>query len=380
MPAVETEAVENATLPIKDGYEDPDDVAVMAITSPSSLCTASLIAPNVLLTARHCISSTNTGTSVDCTQTKFGTVSAASRFHATSALEVTADSSQDYAVAEVIGLAGIPGVPGSVENDLPLCGNDMAILVLEENVPASDAVPYEPLLEGSLEPGLTYYAVGYGAVNGSGADAGTRRRRDDLTVTCEDEAGCEAVEVPGVVDGEWTGSGGICSGDSGGPALDASNRVFGVTSRGDAECELAVYASTTAHAQWIKDATVFAAGMGSYEPPAWTVGSTVNPEYSRPVGAACVDGSECPSGICVTDDAGGYCSRLCAVEAPCPSDYECEGEEGTICTKTAAPPPLGAFKRADKDGCGCTLAGRPVKASWLGWAMLAAAFVRRRRR
>jgi hypothetical protein len=360
---------------IKDGYEDVDDTAVMALTKTNHLCSGSLIAPNVLLTARHCVSTINTGTAVTCDKSRFGAVQKADDFHVSAAAELLPDNINGYAAVEVVGLAGIPGIPPSVENDVPVCGNDMAIVILAENVPASVAVPYEPVLEGPLGEGLSYYAVGYGAVSGSGDDAGKRRRRDDLTITCEGTDACVDLELNDVADEEWVGSGGVCSGDSGGPALSLEDQVVGVTSRGDSTCEISVYASTAAHAQWIKNTTVFAAGMGNYEPPAWTAGATVDPANSKPVGAACSDGGQCPAGICVPDESGGYCSRPCTDEAPCPTGYECSNDGEAVCVKKVPAPPVGAFKRAPKDGCTAagTSSDRDSGGSW-GIALMLAAW------
>jgi hypothetical protein len=65
----------------------------------------------------------------------------------------------------------------------------------------------------------------------------------------------------------------ICSGDSGGPALDEQGRVFGVASRGDPNCEIAVYGDITNWAPFIVDTALEAADLGDYSPPEWARGS-----------------------------------------------------------------------------------------------------------
>ncbi len=379
-PAVELELAGRASAAIKDGYDDPDSTAVMAVTNLSSggLCSGSLIAPNVILTARHCVSSTSNPNNVSCATTTFGQPHGAPSFFVSSAEEISVGNAGEFLVDAVVGLAGIPGIPGSVSDDLTFCGNDIAILILAENVPPEVAVPLVPSLEGDRTEGLPYYAVGYGAVNGQGEDAGRRRRRDDLSVLCDDESGCVAIELTDVVDGEWAGTGGVCSGDSGGPALDLEDRVIGVTSRGDSACELSVYGDPVAHAQWIKDATVFASGMGLYDAPSWTAGASVVPEHSMPVGDVCEADSDCPTGICVKEDTRQYCSRPCTEVGPCPEGYACSTDPEPICRQVVPPAPP-AFERAPRDGCAVVSpADGPLRGAWL--VALGAVLLRRRRR
>ena len=62
----------------------------------------------------------------------------------------------------------------------------------------------------------------------------------------------------------------ICSGDSGGPALDERGRVFGVASRGDPGCEIAVYGDVSSWGPFIVDTALEAADLGGYVAPEWT--------------------------------------------------------------------------------------------------------------
>jgi MYXO-CTERM domain-containing protein len=49
-------------------------------------------------------------------------------------------------------------------------------------------------------------------------------------------------------------------------------RVFGVASRGDLDCEIAVYGDVSSWGPFIADAALDAAAMGGYTPAGWATG------------------------------------------------------------------------------------------------------------
>jgi MYXO-CTERM domain-containing protein len=363
---------------IKDGSDDTASKSVVAITtSAGGLCTGSLIAPNVVLTARHCVSPTlPNGSAVICDETTSGPAFSSSSFFVTTADVVTPGTLLEFFVDEVVLLP--------IEGD-QLCGNDMAILILAVNVDASQTLPYEPRLsDDPLMAGETFAAVGYGAVDGAGNDAGTRRRREGLTVDCVTDGCGDTMFGTNISLIEWAGSGGVCQGDSGGPALDDSGRVIGVTSRGTPDCEASIYAYTSAWEDWLKDTVVYASGIGVYEAPSWTSGSSVDPEHSMPVGDTCSSDADCPSGKCLQDGDKRYCTRACASEHACPTQYVCEDTDGfglaCVEAKASEPPPTQSFERADRGGCSVGgVAGRTSQAGWLLLGLTGLALGRRRR-
>lgn len=326
---VAEEPIAASSEPIKGGYPDNTDTATVGIVAfvgggNIGSCSGSLIGPNIVLTARHCVSDTlnEVNGGVDCSKTKAGPPYKPTEFYVTTKQSMTQNPDDYHTVSEVLI------VPA--DNSL-FCGNDQAILILSENIDPSEAVPLIPRVDSILAKGEQYYAVGYGATNDAGAGAGQRRRRDNLFVACA-ETECKGYWIKAT---EWTGDQGICSGDSGGPALDLQNRVVGVTSRGGAGCLDPVYGGLFGWGQWIKDSALHAAEVGGYAPPPWASGFPTDPEFNLPIGGACDD--TCASGVCLDDQ----CTRLCSEAAYCPEGYQCDpiNETQSACALIPPPPP-----------------------------------------
>ena len=315
--------VGQGTQEIQGGYFDDFDKHAVGLVHLSNssfgMCSGTLIAPNVVLTAQHCVAPTSGGGSVQCGSTVFGVTYPASTLYVTTRAQFTQEASNYHTVREV----HLPGGPD-------FCGNDQAILILNDVVEASEAVPATPRVDVPLNPGEEYYAVGYGAqFDSNNAPSGVRQRRDGLFTECIGQ-GCNAFSIYPT---EWLGDTGVCSGDSGGPAFDLLNRVVGVASRGGQGCSFPVYGDTYGWGQWIKDTTIHAAGLAGIEAPSWAHGWPTDPAYNHPVGGACTQTADCPSGVCL----GGVCSRQCAENAPCPEGFECSVEGW--CAQLPAPEP-----------------------------------------
>jgi len=178
----------------------PDAVAVIA---PTAACTGTLIAPDVVLTAGHCIGVEPKLVVVD---------------------------SIDYAKpgGEVIDVAKAVAYPSWQDH------YDVGVLVLQH--PAS--TPPRPIAAActarDLAAGGTVEVVGFGLTTKSGTGDNSRLHQAMLAVTdpsCTSAAGCAPAVAPG---GEFAAGGhgtDACFGDSGGPVyLDGA--LIGVVSRG----------------------------------------------------------------------------------------------------------------------------------------------------
>jgi hypothetical protein len=370
--APETDEAERLLLgaapsPIEGGYMDDADKHVVGLIRYNlqqglGACSGTLIAPNVVLTAQHCVAPTSSGGSVQCGVSHFGALYPANELFVTTKTSFTAQPSDYWPAREV-------HVP---PNGTSFCGNDQALIILTDSIGPDEATPSVPRVDTSLLADEEYYAVGYGALyDGANAPSGTRYRRDSLFARC---IGLDCGAPNQITDTEFLGDTGVCQGDSGGPAFDLDHRVAGVASRGGAGCEFPIYGHVYGLGQWIKDVTVYAAGLAGEEPPPWATGWPTDPAFSHPVGAACTHPSDCPSNACLE----GYCTRACNESAPCAGDYRCSPDG--FCEQLPPPPaPPGDKKATTTASCALGSAKDPTKPIPWKWALVALALVARRR-
>jgi hypothetical protein len=142
------------------------------------LCTATLIAPNLLLTARHCVSPGAGDDHVLCGDSVLGEPYPATAFFATNAPQPREDS-RFFTAANV-------RVPVQGEDT---CGYDVALIILDQNVPSSVSTPAVPRIDREVVPGEPYTAVGYG-VNEDGDSTGSRMQLEGLEIAWQLWLGC----------------------------------------------------------------------------------------------------------------------------------------------------------------------------------------------
>jgi hypothetical protein len=188
---------------IENGYSAAGYLMIATQVRPGDLlgprysgrlkCTAVLIAPNVVLTAAHCVDDVK---SWEVTKLRFGTGPVGGR---------------------TTGVARRVFHPGYLGDQ----GHDLAVLILKGNVPG---VTPATLGNGPAAPSCATRAVGYGRTTygpaGTPPADGPRLRKS--VVQCVEARTGTAIQATG-------SGGGMCYGDSGGPLFrEGTNVVIGI--------------------------------------------------------------------------------------------------------------------------------------------------------
>jgi len=282
------------------------DPAVVAIDiGGEGLCSGTLIAPDVVLTARHCVSYTTEGVTCPAQSKQIS----GNRSPHTLGILLGDDASSARLVAHGHALV----VPKS---DV-LCDHDIAAIVLDQ--PVGGVAPVK-ISKSPPERGHFVRAVGFGKTGDDG-QAGIKLLRDHVKI--------KDVGTAEFLVGEAT-----CNGDSGGPALDSSSgELLGVVSRGGPACEGSdvhnIYTRADAFAE-VVSAAMEKASQGDSDPDAGIYAPPKDagavPKPTKPgsdMGEPCTRGADCSAGVCVKDGTDRYCSRTCGAGDRCPSGYHC---------------------------------------------------------
>jgi MYXO-CTERM domain-containing protein len=274
--------------PIQGGTADTThDFAVAVFLDlgggEGAMCSGVLLAPNLVATARHCVSQLSSPT-VDCTSSTFGALYATSQYTVTNSAVFDRTAVQ-YKVSTIV-------VPTGSDQD-KVCGNDIALLVLATNV--SIAQYAEPVISPPMTDHSTWAttvaAIGYGIdtpTDTTGVTAGTRRIREDVALACipNDTTFTDCYADPSarsiLESDEFESGNATCEGDSGSGAFDQTQldaghaATFGILSRGTVSsdgttCESAVYSRFDRWSSLLVEAATQASQAGGYPLPTWAV-------------------------------------------------------------------------------------------------------------
>ncbi|MBL8610407.1 MAG: trypsin-like serine protease [Myxococcales bacterium] len=403
-----------------DGTAHPFAVGVCAGNSPGNCfgtCSGTLVLPNMVLTARHCVE--NVADNIECGVTKFqGLRGGPGNYFVTTNSKMNGTTQGYHSVSQIVRTPG---------NDV--CGNDLAILILSNNVSSSEAVPAIPSIRYDLHDkrishlsGFT--AIGYGITSPSGNDSGTRRIKQNIDMLCLDgttQYSCKDVPANRLVPAkEFIGGDGTCSGDSGSGSFNQGSFAVGdfvtqgVLSRGgedNGNCVLSIYTRLDAWRDLIVSTAVTASGNWTKYPkpnPDWTVyeppvgkdagtkkdaggssGGNCATTGAKVLGAECADVCECsaelgaPQCVSPTEGASQICTKACSTATDCGDGFTCTS--GICAAATAAAPKPAAPKTEESSGI-CSASPRtmdptkPVPWRYAGALAVAALAMAARRR
>jgi hypothetical protein len=201
-------------------------IATTMADSPShiTLCSGALVAPNLILTARHCVSRAVTATP---------SCDARGRSHNGDHLAEDVDPSSIaiYTGTHVRPDVDVP-VARAVRTLHPtgqvLCDADVAFLVLDRPIP--NATVLSMRLHSPVEAGDSIMPVGFGGGVANVVGLKVARAKSTILAT-----GPSANAATGAVLGprEFEVDRATCRGDSGGPAIDVmTGEIVGIVSRG----------------------------------------------------------------------------------------------------------------------------------------------------
>lgn len=190
-----------------------EDDAVVSVRDDSGICSGALVAPNLVVTALHCVAafdSSNTGFTCDAA----GRLINNGNGHGEIGPASEPANIRIYAGQKPEDEPVAFGSRVLTTNSTQICANDLAFVVLDRKL---DHLPILPIRLSSVRTGELVTVVGYGMT--ADGDPG-RHRREGVRVT--------SVGTPPRT---FTVGPGPCTGDSGGPAIsESTNAVLGVYS------------------------------------------------------------------------------------------------------------------------------------------------------
>jgi MYXO-CTERM domain-containing protein len=325
-----TEEARSAVIRGKSSDGSQDAVVMLVHYDPAAQgvgsCTGTLLAPNLVLTARHCVADTDEGAACksDGTPIAGGVVG---KTHPASSLYVFTGTQRPNFEGGRVEPDG-RGKKIFDDGGKNICNHDIALVLLE--APIKDAQIMPVRLESDVTVGELITAVGWGVTDKTTMPQ-TRQQRKDVKITSVGPDDSTRGDVP---PNEFEVGEAICSGDSGGPAIaEDTNSVVGVVSRGgnasggdgtDPASNCIGGTNLYTKISPFKDLLVQAFEAAGAEP--WIEGGP-DPRKAK-AKEPCSTNDDCRSALCLPDPSADG-ADTCAED--CSSTQECS-VEGEVCT------------------------------------------------
>lgn len=342
---------------LDSGATHDDVVYIEFVVDPAKglggACSGTLIAPNVVVTARHCVSQIDESVYPPTTGADFDTANMGVYLH-TNPTGSSTFHTPDAKVKKIVH-----------DGASSLADHDFAMIVLDRSL----STTYSPIrLASAPTPAEKVFVVGYGVTETDTASTPTphqRYWRDDLSIQAIGPDGSGFLGAHEIALGES-----ICQGDSGGPVKDhATGALLAVTSRGgngsapsSSRPWAACVGSSTMNLFTRVDsfASLIKSTLGSLGESPWEEGTTKPPDGTPPppagtLGAPCTTNAECTSNLCISVDGSNVCSKACDASRPCPSGFDCVS--GYCLATPTTPPPASDAGTTPPDEAGTTPPG-----------------------
>lgn len=209
-----------------------DDTVVLVLRDDGGRCTGTLVAPNLVVLALHCVTEVSSGPVACGSQSSpIGVRGAQTGGRITG--DIAPERLRVFAGAGAPSLAPMPPAARGARVYRPatgsVCAGDLAVLRLDRPMTRYAIAPLR--LDRGVSAGDSIIVVGYGRTEG-GRLPSTRHRRDGVSVVRVGPAPGGG-GIVALADTAFEVSEGPCLGDSGGPAFDAgSGALVGVFSGG----------------------------------------------------------------------------------------------------------------------------------------------------